>query len=302
MDRGRQRLDIPGAVTAAGGLIAFVYGLLSAARHPWGSTQVLVPLLVGVALIVAMVVIEARSEAPLIPLRFFTNRTRVVANVTSLFSSSAFFSYVFLMTLFEQQVLHYSPLRGGLGYLPLGLGIGIGMGVGTALMPRIGVRPLMAASYLGAAAGMLITSRLTVDSSYLGGVLPGMVVLAFFFGLGFAPAMNAALHQVTGQDAGLASGVQGAMQQVGGALGLACLVTLALRHAATQVIHGADPRVAAAHGYVTAFRIGAALLAIGGVLVLVLLERVSTRARNPLAESAPQPGTPARPLVTAAGA
>jgi EmrB/QacA subfamily drug resistance transporter len=284
-----QRLDVAGAVTATGGLIAIVYGLLAAARHPWGSPHVLLPLLGGVGLIAATVAIEVRSEAPLIPPRFFANRTRVVANVATLFSTSAFFSWIFLMTLFEQQVLHYSPLQGGLGYLPLGFGIGAGMGIGTALMPRLGVRPLMAASYFGAAAGLLITSQVHAESSYLGGVLPGMAVLAVSFGLGFAPAMNAALHRVTGQDSSLASGVQGTMQQIGGALGLACLVTLALRHTAGQIAHGVPAAVAAAHGYALAFRIGAGLLVIGGLLVLALLERVSTTLRNPLAETGPDP-------------
>ena len=288
----RQRVDVAGAVTATGGLIAIVYGLLTAARHPWGSSQVLVPLLGGVGLIAVMIAIQARSEAPLIPLRFFANRTRVVANFATLFSTSAFFSWVFLMTLFEQQVLHYSPLEGGLGYLPLGFGIGAGMGIGTALMPRLGVRPLMGASYFGAAVGLLITSQVHVDSSYFGGVLPGMVVLAVSFGLGFAPAMNAALHQVTGQDSSLASGVQGTMQQIGGALGLACLVTLALRHTAGQIAHGVPAAVAAAHGYALAFRIGAVLLVIGGLLVLLVLERVSTTIRNPLAETSPDPAPP----------
>jgi hypothetical protein len=285
----QRRLDFGGAITATGGLVAMVYGLLAAATHPWGSWQVLLPLSAGVALIAAMVAIEARSDAPLIPLKFFANRTRVVANFASLFSASAFFSYLFLMTLFEQQVLHYSPLRGGLGYLPLGIGIGAGMAIGTALMPRLGVRPLMSASYFGAAVGLLITTQVHVGSSYLGGVLPGMVVLAVAFGLGFAPTMNAALHGVTGQDSSLASGVQGTMQQVGGALGIACLVTLALRHTASQVSHGVAPSVAAAHGYVIAFRIGAAVLTIAGVLVLVLLERVSSKMRDPLAELAPEP-------------
>lgn len=289
MVREHRRLDFGGAIAATAGLVAIVYGLLAAARHPWGSWQVLLPLLGGVGLLAAMVAIEARSDAPLIPLRFFTNRTRAVANFASLFSASAFFSWIFLMTLFEQQVLHYSPLKGGLGYLPLGFGIGAGMGIGTALMPRLGVRPLMSVSYFGAAVGLLMSSQLHVGSSYFGGVLPGMVVLALSFGLGFAPAMNAALHRVTGQDSSLASGVQGTMQQVGSALGLACLVTLALRHAATQVRHGVPAGVAAAHGYALAFRIGAALLVLGGLLVMALLERVSTEMRNPLAETVVEP-------------
>jgi EmrB/QacA subfamily drug resistance transporter len=291
MVREQHRIDFLGAITATGGLVSIVYALLTAARHPWGSHQVLIPLLGGVALLAAMVVIEARSETPLIPLRFFTNRTRAVANFCCLFSASSFFSYVFLMTLFEQQVLHYSPLRGGLGYLPLGFGIGAGMGIGTALMPRVGVRPLISLSFLGGAVGMFLNTQIHVGSSYAGGILPGMIVIAVFFGLGFAPMMNAALHQVTGQDSSLASGVQGAMQQVGGALGLSCLVTLALRHTAAQIHHGVGRGVAATHGYVLSFRIGTVLLAIGGVLVLVLLERVSSEARNPLLEATPEPAT-----------
>jgi EmrB/QacA subfamily drug resistance transporter len=289
MIREQHHLDFTGAITASGGLAAIVYGLLQAATHPWDSWQVLLPLLGGVGLLGAMAVVEARSQAPLIPLRFFSNRTRAVANFLSLFFTSAFFTYVFLLTLFEQQVLRYSPLQGGLGYLPLGFGIGAGMGIGTALMPRLGVKPLMSVSFLGAAGGLLLTSFVHAGSSYTGGVLPGMIVLGVFCGLGFAPTMNAALHQVTGQDSSLASGVQNATQQVGGALGLACLVTLALRHTAGQMRHGVPPGVAATHGYVLSFRIGAALLTAGGVLALVLLERVSTQVRNPVAEASAEP-------------
>src|SRR5947209_329367 len=284
----RERLDIAGAATATGGLVAIVYGLLQAAKYSWGSGHVLLPLAAGVGLLAAMVVIEVRSENPLIPMRFFTNRTRVTANFVGLFFASSFFASFFLMTLFEQQVLHYSPLHGGLSYLPFGFGIGAGMGIATGLMPRLGVKPLMAISFFGAAFGLLLTSTLTAHSSYIGGVLPGMVVLAVFAGIGFPTTLNAALHEVTGQDPSLASGIQGATQQIGGAIGLSCLVTLALRHAIGQVAHGVAPSVAATHGYVLAFRIGAVLLAIGGVLVLVLLERVSTSMRQAGAEDLPE--------------
>ncbi|HEX9537794.1 MAG TPA: MFS transporter [Streptosporangiaceae bacterium] len=287
MVREHGRVDVAGAVTVTGGLVAIVDGLLQAASHPWGSWPVLVPLLGGAALLAVTVVVEARSPAPLIPLRFFTNRTRVVANFVTLFGTSAFFSYVFLLTLFEQQVLGYSPLTGGLSYLPLGAGIGLGIGLGTALMPRLGVKPLLSVGFFGAAAGLLMTSRIHVGISYPSGILPGMIVLSVFIGLTFPATTNAALHEVTGQNSSLASGVQTAMQQVGGALGLACLVTLALRHAAGQIHHGVPPAVAVTHGYALSFRIGAALLAIGGVLVLVLLEHVTAQPRNPIAELSP---------------
>jgi EmrB/QacA subfamily drug resistance transporter len=285
MQRGdSRRPDFAGAITGTAGLIAVVDGLLQAATHSWGDPPVLVPLLGGLALLCLMVFIEARSDSPLIPLSFFRNRTRVVTNFVTLFFSSAFFSYFFLLTLFEQQILHYSPIKGGLSYLPFGLTIGAGIGIGTALMPRVGVKPLLAFGFFSCALGLWLTSGIDVNASYASHVLPGMMVLGLGSGISFPAIGNASLHEVTGQDSSLASGVQSAMQQVGGALGLSCLVTLGLRHAAGQIRTGVRPDVAATHGYVLAFQVGAVLLAIGGILVLALLERVVADARNPLAE------------------
>ena len=297
MAREHHRIDVAGAATATGGLVAIVYGLLQAATHPWGAWQVLAPLAAGAGLLWLMAVVEARSAAPLIPPRFFTNRTRIAANVTTVFLASAFFAYFFLLTLFEQQVLGYSPLKGGLSYLPFGIAIGAGIGISTALMPRLGVKPLLATGFFGSAAGLLMTSGIHPGTSYAGGILPGMIVLGVFSGICFPVGVNAALHQVTGQDASLASGVQTTMQQAGGALGLACLVTLALRHAAAQIRHGALPAIAATHGYALAFRLGAALLAAGGVLVLILLEHVTAQPRNPVAELTPDPPLTAPPRI-----
>ena len=286
MVREHGRPDVLGAVTGTGGLIAVVDGLLAAAAHPWGAPQVVLPLAGGAALLVLMVLIEAGSDAPLVPLDFFRNRTRVVTNFVTLFFSSSFFSYFFLLTLFEQQVLGWSPLRGGLSYLPFGLSIGAGIGVGTALMPRLGVKPLLASGFFGCAVGLWLTSGITVNTSYAGGILPGMIVLGIFSGVSFPAIGNAALHEVTGQDSSLASGVQNAMQQVGGAIGLSCLVTFALRHAAGQMHHGLAVGAASAQGYALAWRIGSGLLAVGGVLVLALLEHVLASRREP-AEVAP---------------
>jgi EmrB/QacA subfamily drug resistance transporter len=293
MVREHARPDYWGAITGTGGLIAFVDGLLQAASHPWGSWQVVLPLIAGLTLFALMVWIEATSDAPLIPLSFFTNRTRVVTNFVTLFFSSAFFSYFFLLTLFMQQVLHYSPLKGGVAYVPFGLSIGAGIGIGTALMPKVGVKALLAIGFFGDAVGMFLTSGIDVHSSYVGGVLPGMIVLGFFSGISFPAIGNASLHEVTGQDSSLASGVQNAMQQVGGALGLACLVTLALRHAAGLIRQGVSPPVASTQGYALAYHISTVLLLIGGVLVLFLLEHVVATPRNPQAETigAPESAT-----------
>ncbi|MDT4977014.1 MAG: hypothetical protein QOG98_2772 [Pseudonocardiales bacterium] len=284
MVRTSARPDFAGALTGTGGLIAVVDGLLQAATHPWGSAQVLLPLLGGVALLGLMVRIEAVSDSPLIPLEFFKNRTRVVTNFVTLFFSASFFSYFFLLTLFEQQILDYSPLKGGLSYLPFGITIGVGIGLGTALMPRVGVKPLLAAGFFSCAVGLFLTGGIGIHSAYASGVLPGMIILGLGSGLCFPAIGNASLHEVTGQDSSLASGVQSAMQQVGGALGLSCLVTLGLRHAASQIHEGVLPAVALTHGYSLAFRIGTVLLVIGGILVLFLLEHVSAEPRDPVAE------------------
>jgi EmrB/QacA subfamily drug resistance transporter len=280
MVRDRVRPDYAGAVTGTAGLIAVVEGLLQAATHPWISLPVLLPLLGGLGLLGLMVWIEYRSAAPLIPLQFFENRTRVVTNFTTLFFSSAFFSYFFLLTLFEQQVLGYTPLRSGLGYVPFGLSIGAGIGLGTALMPKLGVKPIFAAGFFISAFGMLLTSGISVDATYLANVMPGMIVLGLGSGLCFPAIGNASLHEVTVQDSSLASGVQSAMQQIGGALGLSVLVTLGIRHALRFSDHGATRAVAVTHGYVLAFRVGAVLLAIGGILILVLLEHVVVAPRD----------------------
>src|SRR6266516_2493301 len=139
-------------------------------------------------------------------------------------------------------------------------------------MPKIGVKPLLTGGFFLCAAGLWLTSTIHADTTYAGHILPGMIVLGFGSGISFPALGNASLHQVTGQDSSLASGVQSAMQQIGSALGLSCLVTLGLRHAAGQIRHGIDPHVAATHGYVLAYHVGAVLLLIGGVLVLFLLE------------------------------
>jgi EmrB/QacA subfamily drug resistance transporter len=292
MVREHARPDFLGAITGTAGLILVVDGLLNAAPpHSWGDWRAWGALSAGVLLLLLMVWIEARSDAPLIPLTFFRNRTRVVTNFVTLFFSSSFFSYFFLLTLFEQQILHWSPLKGGLSYLPFGFGIGAGIGIGTALMPRIGVKPLLTAGFFGCAVGLWLTSGIDVGSSYAGGILPGMVVLGVFSGVSFPAIGNACLHEVTGQDSSLASGVQNAMQQVGGALGLSMLVTIALRHASSQTHKGVSGAVASTSGYALSWRIGAVLLVIGGILVLALLEHVLAIPRNPEAELIAQPAS-----------
>jgi EmrB/QacA subfamily drug resistance transporter len=285
--------DYYGAATATGGLIAVVDGLLNAAKHAWGDWQVLLPLLGGVALLGLTVLIESRSKDPLIPLEFFRNRTRVATNVVTLFFTSAFFSYFFMLTLFEQQVLHYSPVKSGLSYLPFGIMIGMGIGVGTAMMPKLGVKALLTIGFALCAVGIGLTSGIDVGSHYWSGIVPGMMILGLGSGVCFPTMGNAALHEVTGQDSSLASGVQNAMQQVGGAIGLSCLVTLGLRHAAGQMSDGVVPPIAYTHGFVLAYHVSVGLFVAGALFVLVFFEHVIATPRNPEEEVAEAAVAPA---------
>lgn len=287
MVRESRRVDAVGALTATGGLVAIVYGLLEAADRPWGSSDVLLPLLVGVGLLIFMAVWESRTEDPMIPLRFFANRTRVTANLLSVASLAAFHTYAFLLTLYVQQLLGYSPMKTGLSYIPLTIAMGVGVSLSAALLPRLGVKPVITVAFLGGAVGLFVAAEgLGPDATYVSGVMPGLLVFGFFNAIGFPALINAALHRVTGQDSGLASGVQTSMQQIGAALGLATLVPLALRYVTDHVQDGTSPVVAQTDGYALALRVGAGILAVTGVLAVLLLEKVSTEKRDAAAEAA----------------
>lgn len=280
MVRTERRFDFPGAVTVTAGLVAIVFGLLQAADRPWGSVRVAVPLVIGLVLLALTVVIEARTAVPLIPLRFFGDRTRAVSYLTILFAGCSFFTFVYLLTLFQQQVLGFSPLRSGLFYLPIGLLIGVGVGLTTGLMAKVGAKPLVVVGLLGAAGGLLLVSGIHPGISYAGGILPGMILFGVGFGALTAATANTALHRVTGQDSSLASAVLNTMQQIGGALGLAGAATIALRYAAHKAAGGVGTNVAATDGYALAFRCAAGMLAVGAVLVLLFLKNIK-----------PKPGT-----------
>jgi EmrB/QacA subfamily drug resistance transporter len=272
LDQGRP--DVLGAITVTGGLVALVYGLLRASEVPWGSREVVLSLIGGGLLLGAFVVVERTTKEPLVPLRFFSNRTRVTANVVTLFFTSAFFTYFFLQTLYLQQVLQWSPLKTGLAYIPVGVGIGAAIGLGTALMPKIGARWLLTVGFLLTGTGLLLVGQITTTSEYVSGVLPGMVVLAIGAGLSFPAFSNAALHEVSGQDASLASGVQNAVQQVGGAIGLAVLATIALRHTSHAMASGVDQATAAVDGYSLAFRVAAGVLFLGAIVAAIFMRNI----------------------------
>lgn len=278
-----RRLDVFGGVLVTAGLIAVVNGLLSAAQHPWGSAGVWGSLLAGAVLLGCFVFVEARSKDPMMPLRFFGSRTRLSANVATVFLTSAMAAMFFLVTLYVQQVLHYSPLESGLAYLPFCIAFVPGMIVSTQLVSRLGAKPAIIIGFLVSAAGMVLLARIDVAGSFWGQLVPATVVLSFGLAIGLPALQNAALDRLPDADAGLGSGVQTAVQQLGSALGLAALTTIALTHANSVVATGAVQDAATVSGYRLAFLVGAGTLIVGAIGVALFMRRV----RAPRPQEAP---------------
>ena len=247
----RGSFDFPGAITSTLGLAALVYGLTSAATSPngvshWADTKVIAALTAAVVLLATFIVIEARSEHALMPLRIFRNRDRSAANLIMLFVGTAMFGMFFFLTIFVQTVWGYSALKTGIAYLPLVTAVMAMAGVSAALVPRIGARPLLLAGSAAAAGGMFWLSRISEHSTYTGGLLGPMLVTAAGLGMLFMPLTLVALSKVSDRDAGLAASLPNVGQQVGGSIGLAILGTVAWTVVAGTVRSSAAAAAAAA--------------------------------------------------------
>ena len=234
------KVDVAGAVTGCGGIALLVYGLSKAATGSdgvshWGDTQVLASLAAAVALLVAFVLIEMRSSRPLLPMRVLADRNRSGAYLIMLCVATGLFGLFFFLTLFIQTVLGYSAIRAGIAYLPFAVGVVIASALASQLVPRIGPRPLIVTGAAMVAGGMFWFSRLTEHSSYAGDPLGPQIVSSFGLGLVFVPLALVALHKVAEQDSGVASSLLNTAQQVGGAIGLALLGTVAWTTVADSV-------------------------------------------------------------------
>ncbi|WP_405795633.1 MFS transporter [Streptomyces sp. NBC_01506] len=258
----RARLDIPGGVLGTGAVLALVHGLLQAGEASWGDVAVVGPLLLGVVLSVAFVVVESRTREPLLPLSFLADRTRAVANGATLLFSAAFYAMAFLLMIHLQTVLGYGPLTAGVAYLPYGAGILAGMWLASRAVTRFGMRRTLVVSFLISAAGLLLLSGLAPGDSYLSGVLPGMLITSLGCGLSLPVLTVAAVTGTTEENAGLGSAVLTSVQQVGGAVGLAVLVTLAARRSEAL----SDPT----EGFALGLTVAAALLVVGAALTGLL--------------------------------
>ena len=230
--RSTGRFDLPGAITGTLGVGSLVYGLSSAATTTngvshWGDTKVIASLAAAVVLLAAFAVIEVRSTHALLPIRVLRSRDRTGAYLISLCVGTALFGIFFFLTIFVQNVWGYSPLKTGIAFLPLVAVIIVLSGVASQAVNRIGARPLLIAGSASMAGGMFWLSRISEHSSYAGGLLGPMLIIATGLGLLFVPMTLVALTKVRNEDTGVASSLVNVGQQVGGAIGLAILGTVA---------------------------------------------------------------------------
>ena len=234
----RNKLDLPGVVTAVVGLVGLVFGLGKAETDGWTAGITLGPIIVGVVVLIAFVVIETRVAHPLLPLRVVLDRNRGGSYASIGIAGAGMFGIFLFLTYFLTSFLHFTPIKTGLAFLPMLAAIMTSAtAAGAILTPKVGPRPLVPAGALIAAAGMLFLTRLDLDSTYASGVLPGLLVIGLGLGLVFAPTQNAATSGVEHRDAGVASAMINTVQQIGGSIGTALLSSFAAS-AATNHLAG----------------------------------------------------------------
>ncbi len=287
-----REFDVPGAITVTAGLALLVYAMVEAVNDGWGATSTILRIAGALALLVAFVVIESRRRAPLMPFSIFRLRTLRGADIVALLIGMSLFSMFYFISLYMQQVLHYSALHAGLSYLPLAVGIILSAGAASTLVTRIGFKPVLVGGLLLIAAGLLWFSQISANGSFVSDVLGPSLLAAFGLGFSFVPVTIAAVTGTRPDEAGLASGLVNTAQQVGGALGLAILATVANTHTKDLLAAGHSHASALTDGFARAFLTGAGFAAIGAVLALVLISSRDSRAHALAAqagEEAPAP-------------
>lgn len=271
---GDTKYDIPGAITATAGLVSLVYGITQAESQGWNGTSTLTFMGLGVLLLIVFLVIESRSSHPLLPLRILENRNRGGAYLASFFVGVGLFAMFLFLTYFFQAVMGYTPLTSGLLFLPFSAGIVVSAGVASQLLPRFGPRWVTASGFVLAIVGMTLLLRLSPTSSYVGDILPSLIVMSFGMGLIFVPLSAVSLFAVGNHDAGVASAVLNTSQQIGGSIGVAFLNTIAASATTAYIVSNGlsqptpDALVA---GFTRGFLWGAIILAVAGTIWVVLV-------------------------------
>ena len=285
--------DVAGAVTVTAALSVLVYALVDAAEAGWGSTQTIALLGVSAALFAVFTAIELRSKAPLVPFGIFRIRTLTGANVVGLLVGAALFSMFFFITLYMQQVLDYSAIEAGLAYLPLSIAIILSAGVASQLVTKIGFKPVLAVGMGFIAIGLAWFSQISVDGSFASDILGPSVLAAIGLGFSFVPTTIAAVSGIQDREQGLASGLINTSQQIGGALGLAVLATIANSTTEDAIADaGGDPAAqgqALVDGFSAAFLGGAGFAVLGLVLTLILIKGKDSRAHVALSAKGEAP-------------
>jgi EmrB/QacA subfamily drug resistance transporter len=271
LEGAQRHFDALGAVVITSALLMLVYAITQANDAGWGSLQTVGLMTLSIILIGAFAVIENRSPAPLVPLGFFLKRTPTGANIVGFGLGSAIFGMFLLQSLYMQQVLHFSALKTGVCYLAVALTAVVASGISQALVTKLGVRVVLAIGLSVLTAGLLYFTQISVHGSYWADLFPGFILVGIGLGFSFVPVSIAALAGVEPHLAGLASGLINTSQQIGGALGVAILVTVANSRITDLVAGGTDPLTAQTEGYARAFFVGAGLAAVSLAATFVFL-------------------------------
>jgi EmrB/QacA subfamily drug resistance transporter len=270
-DESDRTLDLPGAITVSAGTALLVYAMVDAINVGWGSAQTVWRLAGAGALLVAFVVVELRTRKPLIPFSIFRKRTLRGANVVGVLIGMSLFSMFFLITLYLQQVLGDSALEAGVSYLPLAIAIILAAGAASALVTRLGFKNVLIVGMVLVAIALAWFSQIDPTGSYAVDVLGPSIIAGVGLGFSFVPVTIAAVTGSEAHEAGLASGLINTSQQVGGALGLAILASIANASTKDAFQAGASAPTALTHGFSDAFTVGACFAVAGAVLAALLI-------------------------------
>jgi EmrB/QacA subfamily drug resistance transporter len=272
-DAGVKRFDLPGAVLVTAGLSSLVFAMTQAGREGWLAGETLASFAAAVALLVGFVAWELRHSEPLMRFGIFRTRTVSGANVAGFIMGTAMFSMFLMLTLYMQQVLGYSPMRTGVAYLAVAGTAIVWSGVAAQLVTRLGVKPVLVTGMVTLTAGLVYFTQVSIGGSYVADLLPGFLLIGIGIGFSFVPISIAALAGVQAAEAGLASGLINTSQQIGGALGIAALSTIATSQTADSVAAGAALPTALVDGFSAAFVAGVIVAGLGIVAALTLIRR-----------------------------
>jgi EmrB/QacA subfamily drug resistance transporter len=294
---GRRHFDLAGAASVTSGIMLLVYGLTRGTDDGWTSRTTIGFLSAAAVLIVGFVVIELRSKAPLLPMRLFRLRTLTAANVTAVLIAATAFSWWFVQTLYMQQVLHYSAIQAGLAFAPLAVTIALFSNVAQTLVTRFGVRPVLSVGLLLTATSLGLLARVPVEGHFFWDLFPAFMLGAVGLSLSFVPVTIGGLTGVGPGDAGVASGLINTSRQIGGAVGLAAISTVATTF--TNQYEDAHPGSASSaaaltHGFTSSFYVLAAFALAGAVIAATLIrpaprlpiESPQDESLNPVEEAA----------------